>query len=130
MESTDLIIVLMSIVGCCMGLHVASDEDMVLEPIRKLLEDKAEGSKSLTFLFKPVLLCVCCMPSIYGTIIYWAYILYASIEITWWVFFVWPIIILTSSFLNCFIGWSLEFVKNSAKFMAALVEKEDEQDIK
>lgn len=130
MELTDLIIILMSIVGCCMGLHVASGDDMVLEPVRRFLEDKAEGSKRVAFFSKPILLCVCCMPSIYGTIIYWAYIQSTSIIVDSWVLFMWPIVVLTSSFLNCFTGWLYEFVKNSAVFMAHLAEQEDEQIIK
>lgn len=47
------------------GMNIATGEGMILEPLKKFLHYKI-GSKKI---YKPLIGCVKCMPSIYGSII-------------------------------------------------------------
>lgn len=47
------------------GLVISTGENMILEPVKKWLQSKI-GEKMI---YKPIIGCVKCMPSIYGTII-------------------------------------------------------------
>jgi len=47
------------------GLNIASQEGMIFESIKKFLHSKIGTTK----IYKPIIGCVRCMPSIYGSII-------------------------------------------------------------
>lgn len=47
------------------GLSIATDTGMILEPVKKWVKGKI-GTKKI---YKPLIGCVRCMPSIYGTLI-------------------------------------------------------------
>ncbi len=47
------------------GLIISTGENMILEPVKKLLQSKI-GER---IIYKPIIGCVKCMPSIYGTLI-------------------------------------------------------------
>ena len=50
----------------CLGLRVITDDGMIGHPIRKLFLKLPE------MIGKPLILCVTCMSSFWGTIIYWS----------------------------------------------------------
>jgi hypothetical protein len=57
------------------GLNIASEDGMILHPIKVWLHDKlvkqeaANPKERESKLYKPLIGCIRCMPSIYGTII-------------------------------------------------------------
>ena len=67
----------------CVGLHVSLEKGMILFPIRKLIQKliykkvKFNGLNKFnlepTTISKPIMDCVYCMPSLYGSLIYFYY---------------------------------------------------------
>ena len=53
----------------CLGLRAITDEGMIGYPIRQYFE------KNFPTIGKPVVLCTTCMSSVWGTIIFWSYML-------------------------------------------------------
>ena len=50
----------------CLGLRAITDEGMIGYPLRKYFQD------NLPYFGKPIILCITCMSSFWGTIIYWS----------------------------------------------------------
>ena len=50
----------------CLGLRAITDEGMIGYPIRKFFQDK------FFTIGKPLILCITCMSSFWGTVIYWS----------------------------------------------------------
>jgi len=70
------------------GMNIATGEGMILEPLKKFLHYKI-GSKKI---YKPLIGCVKCMPSIYGSLI-----CILILPFTFNLIYIIPIVILSSS---------------------------------
>lgn len=73
---------------CVNGLNIATGEAMILAPVKKFLLDKI-GTK---LIYKPLIGCVRCMPSIYGTALCFIFF-----PISLHLLYLIPIVILSSS---------------------------------
>ena len=76
------------------GVDIATGENMLLEPFKKWLKSKLtpKGILEPYKIYKPLIGCVKCMPSIYGTVIC-LLILPFGVDLIWQM----PIVILSSS---------------------------------
>lgn len=90
----------------CLGLRTVSDEDMVLFPFRKYFLDRYEKFDRYRInISKPIIICVTCMPSIWGTIIWWGIFIATNEIFHWWTIPVYILSIVSSSFINS-VGWA------------------------
>jgi len=69
------------------GMNIATGEGMILEPLKKFIHSKIGGK-----IYKPLIGCVKCMPSIYGMAI-----CLLMLPITINLLYIIPIVILSSS---------------------------------
>ena len=77
------------------GVDIATGENMLLEPFKKWVKEKLTNrckGKNPYKIYKPLIGCVKCMPSIYGTVIC-LLILPFGVDLIWQI----PIVILSSS---------------------------------
>jgi len=77
------------------GLTIATDSGMILEPLKVWLNSKIGKSK----IYKPLIGCVRCMPSIYGTLIC-LLLLPFGVSLLWQI----PLIVVCSSALSAVIN--------------------------
>lgn len=72
------------------GISIASGENMLLQPLKVWLHRRIGHMK----IYKPLIGCVRCMPSIYGTLICLAFL-----PATWHLLYAIPVVILSASTL-------------------------------
>lgn len=78
-----------------LGLRVITEEGMLLYPLRKWSLTLAEKSVLLTYLLKPVILCVVCYGSFWGSLFFWG--TYQG-DSAW--AFQWPVVCFGAAALN------------------------------
>lgn len=94
---TDLILATFITSLLCNGLNIATGEDMLLEPVKNWLDSvfiKTLHTRSepiVLYPYYPILYCIKCMPSFYGTIVCLVYLPF-TLSLLWQI----PVVILMS----------------------------------
>lgn len=91
----------------CIGLSIISEYGKLLFPIRKLIQE----SKLSTYIKKPLLLCVYCMPSFWGTLIYFTCSFVFDKNISWLHIALWPFVVISSVSFIGIIASSIDLIK-------------------
>src|SRR3990167_10214323 len=84
----------------CLGIRCISDIDKLFSPLKDYL-----GKKLPVWIWKPVIGCVTCMPSFYGTIVFWWVFIFTDVVFSVWTLPEWFLVCLTASFI-CDILWT------------------------
>jgi hypothetical protein len=97
-----LFIIILSISGFCLGWRTITSEGMILGWLREW------SIKHLhSFIAKPFILCITCLSSFWGTIIFWIYFLYLNAELNIFTIFAWIFSCIVCAFINT-IAWNLK----------------------
>ncbi len=92
----DLLLLSVLVGLFCNGLQIVTDTNMILEPVSKWLDSKfvKDDGEEMTVnkLYFPILYCIRCMPSIYGTIFCLAF-LPIGVSLLWQI----PIVCISAS---------------------------------
>jgi hypothetical protein len=97
----QLIKVILSISGWCLGWRVITSEGMLFGFLRRWAIDHLNP-----FLAKPLILCITCMSSIWGSIIFWLFFAYSDKDVEIITIFEWIFCCCISSFISTF-AWQL-----------------------
>ncbi len=79
----------------CNGLfYLTTEEGMPLKFIDRWI-DKRLDNKLLIFIYSPILGCITCMSSVWGTLLYWHFIGFTTES-----YYELPIVVISSAYLN------------------------------
>jgi hypothetical protein len=99
--------------GFCLGLRTITDTDKIFYFVRKwFLKTKVcKGTLEHKFIIpewisKPLILCVSCYSSFYGSLIFWGIVFMFKQDLSYLLFLQWVFVCVVCSFINGFL-WSL-----------------------
>lgn len=96
---TELILKIIFISAFCNGLYLITDEGMILNPLLKLMEkfliDKRGVEVKYHFLYKPLIGCLTCFSSVWGSLVYWVVTPFTIENL-----YLWPIVIICVAYGN------------------------------
>lgn len=82
----------------CNGLAIISSEGYVLHPFKIWMNEVFHEDSKFRFLYNPIIGCVVCYASFWGSIMYWI-----LIKPCWLSFVLWPFVVTAVSAVNLFI---------------------------
>lgn len=99
---TEFVFISLMTTAWCLGLTVASQDGMVIGFARKALVDENGDAKKE--IFKPLLVCEWCMPSIHSLVGYVTHFMLFGVDLNLLVMY--PVVVCAASFMTGFL-WSL-----------------------
>jgi len=95
----DYIYIMLLISFFCSGLRKATDDHMILNGIEKRLWKWVEPRPVHHYWFNPLLGCIYCMASLWGSAIYWA-IIFSTGPVVAENWVMWPVVCVGCIYLN------------------------------
>lgn len=97
-----LFYVIVSMSAFCLGWRTITSEGMIFGWLRLWCIDHMHP-----MIAKPFILCVTCLSSVWGTVIFWCFFIHLHKPITKFIIFEWIISCIICSFINTF-AWNLK----------------------
>lgn len=96
----------------CVGLKKMTEEDMILHGVERWLDKRIKSDLA----YKPLIGCVYCYASLWGSLIYWILSIYGYREMFYFqLLCLWPVVCICCVFLNGVLYGILKFFEQFTK---------------